>query len=697
MEIKISERITHMLNAEFEREDAREGVFRGAKPIARNAGYDDLPEPMMIAMNIREYLRKTEIRDFPRQLIPGIFYIDGTEVPGCAYKHSGHRSYGEFFGKHSDYMPSSNVAFCDWNHFCNDYRYILKHGFKGRLETIREAKERFSGNREKLDFLDACEIIVDAIREMSARLGCEVPYEPAKNFDDAVKSIWISFLLMPDSLGRLDDLLWPYYRNDIDAGVITQEHMVEMLGELFVKIFAHVGPGRHRSGDNTFVIGGYVPADERETGEIVDYRGMKLRDGFTELSEIIIRTRVALPIWRPQINFRWTKQTKPETMKLVTEMNAKCADIVFVNDEIFLHAFERIGIEPRDAIDYTKIGCNEWSIMGMSHTGSDGFFNTCAALDEVMQYHEEELKTIDTFDKFYEFFLRYLDQFVTFMCDLADNFHTACAKDTNVLSSVMIQGCIEKAESITRGGAKYNASCWSAVGLIDLADSLSVIRQFVYDEKKTTMETLIDALKNDWQGHEALRADIRKNGRFFGNNDEHTDELVNRLIADLDALANKRAPLRGGRFIFGCYIGYNSAHISMGLRTGATPNGRRRGDALTAGIIAEPGMDKNGLTSYLASAARLNYTTLCAPLAVNLKLDKKLTSESDKLSALFETYMKLGGLQLQPDYLSAEDLKDAQIHPEKWCNLRVRITGFTGFFTRFDKASQDEIINRTEH
>ena len=82
-----------------------------------------------------------------------------------------------------------------------------------------------------------------------------------------------------------------------------------------------------------------------------------------------------------------------------------------------------------------------------------------------MQYHEEELKTIDTFDKFYEFFLRYLDQFVTFMCDLADNFHTACAKDTNVLSSVMIQGCIEKAESITRGGAKYNASCWSAVGL----------------------------------------------------------------------------------------------------------------------------------------------------------------------------------------------------------------------------------------
>lgn len=139
-----------------------------------------------------------------------------------------------------------------------------------------------------------------------------------------------------------------------------------MIGEFLVKIFAHVGPGSHKSGDNTFVIGGYVPADERETGETVDYRGMKLRDGFTELSEIILRTRVALPIWRPQINFRWTKQTKPETMKLVTEMNAKCADIVFVNDEIFLRAFERIGIEPRDAIDYTKIGCNEWSIMGMS-------------------------------------------------------------------------------------------------------------------------------------------------------------------------------------------------------------------------------------------------------------------------------------------------------------------------------------------
>lgn len=692
MEILIPERIK-----QFAARAVREELYPYRAGTPRDPAYDVLPEPVMIAMNIRDYLRTTLIYDTEGQLLPGYVRIEGLQVPGCAYRHTAHNGYNSFFHIHSDYMPSSNVAFCDWNHFCNDYRFILKHGFKGRLETIREAKEKFAGNREKLDFLEACEIIVDSVHDLSARFGCEVPYEPAKSFDDALKSVWISFLLMPDSIGRLDDLLWPYYKHDLDAGIITREHAVEMIGEFLVKIFAHVGPGSHKSGDNTFVIGGYVPADERETGEIVNYRGMKLRDGFTELSEIILRTRVALPIWRPQINFRWTKQTKPETMKLVTEMNAKCADIVFVNDEIFLRAFERIGIEPRDAIDYTKIGCNEWSIMGMSHTGSDGFFNTCAALDEVMQYHEEELKTIDTFDKFYEFFLRYLDQFVTFMCDLADNFHTACAKDTNVLSSVMIQGCIEKAESITRGGAKYNASCWSAVGLIDLADSLSVIRQFVYDEKKTTMETLIDALKNDWQGHEALRADIRKNGRFFGNNDERTDELVNRLIADLDALANKRAPLRGGRFIFGCYIGYNSAHISMGLRTGAIPNGRRRGDALTAGIIAEPGMDKSGLTSYLASAARLNYTTLCAPLAVNLKLDKKLTSESDKLSALFETYMKLGGLQLQPDYLSAEDLKDAQIHPEKWCNLRVRITGFTGFFTRFDKASQDEIISRTEH
>ncbi len=262
MEILIPDRIK-----QFAARAVREELYPYRAGTPRDPAYDVLPEPVMIAMNIRDYLRTTSIYDTEGQLLPGCVRIEGLQVPGCAYRHTAHNGYNSFFHIHSDYMPSSNVAFCDWNHFCNDYRFILKHGFKGRLETIREAKEKFAGNREKLDFLEACEIIVDSVHDLSARFGCEVPYEPAKSFDDALKSVWISFLLMPDSIGRLDDLLWPYYKHDLDAGIITREHAVEMIGEFLVKIFAHVGPGSHKSGDNTFVIGGYVPADERETGE----------------------------------------------------------------------------------------------------------------------------------------------------------------------------------------------------------------------------------------------------------------------------------------------------------------------------------------------------------------------------------------------------------------------------------------------
>ena len=408
---------------------------------------------------------------------------------------------------------------------------------------------------------------------------------------------------MPDSIGRLDDVLYPFYRNDMAEGRLTKELAGEYIAELLIKIFAHIGCKAHRSGDNTLVVGGYTSDGS---------------DGFTELSELILKIRTALPIWRPQISFRYTKNTPIEVIRLVTKLNAECNDITFSNDEVYLCAFERLGIPRDDAIDYTKIGCNEWAVMGKSNTGSDGFFNTVAPLEEMLLYNTDIISELKDFESFYSHFLHFAEQYIGFMCDLADLFFDANAGDINVLSSLIIEGCIEKAESLTRGGAKYNASCWSAIGIINLADSLSVIRQFVYDEKYVDMNKLITALKADWAGCEALRGYIIKNGHFFGNGDGAVDSLLNRLIADFDAIANKRQPKKGGRYVFGCYTGYNASHITMGQRTMATPDGRHSGDPFTAAISAQPGYDKNGVTAFLKSASGLNYDILCGPLAVKM-------------------------------------------------------------------------------
>lgn len=662
----------------------REDIFAAAEYMPAAQEYESYPETLRIAYNIRDYFRKIPVRHIDGELLTDGFRTDGLPVAGCAYRHTGHKSFHSFFVPHSDYSPN-HLAFTDWNHYCADYRFIVNNGFKGRLKAINEAKEAYKDDTDKLNFIEAVETVCYAVKELGERYGQRVPFEPAGSFAEAVESVWITFLLMPDSVGRLDSVLHPFYKRDIAGGSLTKELAEEYIGELLIKVFAHIGYKAHKSGDNTMVVGGYELTSDG------------LKDGFTELSELILRVRAELPIWRPQISFRYTALTPPGVMKFVTEMNAKCSDIVFSNDEIFLKAFERLGIDFADAVDYTKIGCNEWSIMGKSNTGSDGFLNVSAALEEVLHFHADEAARCDNFEQFYKFFSGALSQSVTFMCDLADKFYEANSGDMNILSSLIIDGCIQSGRSVTAGGAKYNESCWAAVGIVNLADSLSVIKQFVYEEKTVTMTELCNALHDNWHGHEYLLKKITSKGRFFGNNDDFADSIVNRLIHDLDALANRRKPSKGGRYVFGCYIGYNGAHVSMGLRTRATPDGRHSGDSFTAGIGAGPGRDKNGICAYLSSAAKLDYTDLCAPLAVNLKLDSSLKPESDVLSALFTVYLESGGLQLQPDYISSEILREAQAYPDKWRSLRVRITGFTGFFVMFDRKLQNEIISRTEH
>ncbi|MBO5217899.1 MAG: hypothetical protein J6C52_00615 [Clostridia bacterium] len=658
-----------------------ESLFIRPAAFAANPAYASLPEALRIACTIRDCFRNYPIRKVSDgELLTDAFFLDPIPVATCAYRHAQHNSWRRFFHPHSDYYPNA-LAMVDWNHYCNNYRFIVENGFKGFLPRIEAAMAEHGADKEKRDFLEAAEIVCRAVGELAARYGQRVPYEPPATFAEAVETVWFSFLLMPDSVGRLDQVLYPFYRREIDAGTLTKELAEEYIAELLIKVFSHVGPGAHRSGDNTLVIGGYTPEGE---------------DGFNDVSRIIAEALAELPIWRPQCSFRWTKKTPHAVTRFITECNKKNRNIVFTNDEARLAAFEAHGVSRADAIDYSMIGCNEWSLMGKSNRGSDGFFNTANALEETLYFYLHKAEACADFEAFFRLFSDVLHQKLIFLADLADAFYDANAGDLNILSSLMTDGCIEEARSITAGGAKYNFSCWSAIGLVNTADSLSVIRQFVYEEQAFTMAELIAALRDNWRGQESMRTQIQKRGRFFGCGDKDADEMVNRVIGTLYAHM-PRGPKKGGEYLFGCYTGYNHAHISMGLRTRATPDGRYDGDAFTGAIIAAPGKDKNGLTAYLKSAASLDYTRLCAPLAVNLRLDPGTAADTDKLTCLYETYFALGGMQLQPDYVSAEELRDAQMHPDCWRSLRVRITGFTGYFTQFERSLQDELISRTEH
>ena len=271
-------------------------------------------------------------------------------------------------------------------------------------------------------------------------------------------------------------------------------------------------------------------------------------------------------------------------------------------------------------------------------------------------------------------------------------------RDTNIVSNIFINGCIENAKSISPESAQF-LSVGALIGLPNVIDSLSVTKQFVFDKKLCSMSELISAIKSNWEGYENLRALIMNEGCFFGNDDECSNKIANRLF---EALAewNDTHYYLGKKHMFGNLVGYNEHHKFFGNSTKATPDGRFDGDMLTFGIGQGGGKDQEGLTALLNSVAKCDpYSVLTGPSVTNIMLDEQLIKKDEsfeKLVYMFETYFKMGGTHFQLTYVSKEDLISAQKEPEKYKNLRVRVSGFSDYFVLLNRGMQDDILLRTE-
>lgn len=236
------------------------------------------------------------------------------------------------------------------------------------------------------------------------------------------------------------------------------------------------------------------------------------------------------------------------------------------------------------------------------------------------------------------------------------------------------------------------------IGITTVIDSLTVIKQFVFDEKMLSMHELINALKNNWNGYEELRNTILKKAKHFGNDDELSNEVARRFVASLDKWNNYENYL-GRKFVFGNLIGYNEHQKFFGDMTKTTPDGRYDGDMISFGIGQSEGRDREGLTPLLSSVAKCDPDSiLVGPSVTNVLLDEQLVENDnnfEKLVCMFEAYFKLGGTHFQLSYVSKEDLSNAKKSPNDYKTLRVRVSGFSDYFVFLNDALQDEIIQRT--
>ncbi|MBQ4623622.1 MAG: hypothetical protein IJB51_03660 [Clostridia bacterium] len=671
-----------------------------------------LPKAQREVKRICEYILNQEPKLTEYSAFTGIFNFDGSVV-GDAFRRGGHTATQEVMRKF--YLkPVENLSTMEWQHATADYRKVLTKGLRGILEEI-EASKRDHTEPEEIEFLEELTAVANAliawahkcskkVAEFAAgvdnpeyktnltRLSAallRVPEGKPESFYEAVLTIYVCFSADPDSIGPLDRYLSPFYESDLQAGRLTRGEAGTYLQELFLALQAETSRESNRftrGGESHFCVGGYLPNGE---------------DGFNDFSRLIVESIVDLPTYLPQVTLRWTKKMSKEDFRFMLDAERRDPHkrIAFTNDEKRLQCYTQVcGIPYERAVNFTTVGCNEPAFAG-AITGSNSKINLLRSTERLFHDHGDTILAAKTFDEFYVQFEKALFADLELGFDYDNKYNLARARDVNYVSSLFFNDCIENAKSLTQGGGDVVVASPMLLGITNVIDSLIVVKQFVFDEKRISMAELIHALEADWEGYGDLRTRILKTGDFFGNDTPRSNGIAQRLYQSFYEFMRDRTNIFGYHWLVGDLVGYNEHHKWFGEQTKATPDGRHAGDNLKFGIGQSEGRDRNGLSALLNSLAKLDPNAIgCGATVTNLTLDEALVRNDahfTKLCDMLESYFQNGGVHFQLTYVSREELIAAQKVPDEHLHLRVRVTGFSDYFVNLQESIQDDIISRT--
>jgi formate C-acetyltransferase len=434
-------------------------------------------------------------------------------------------------------------------------------------------------------------------------------------------------------------------------------------------------------------------------------------DATNELDWLVLEAQQQIRLPEPLVNLVYHD-------KLSEEFLLKCVDLIRTG--IGQPAFHnsRIGVERHlyhhkmpleEARQFAIAGCVQSSIPGYM----DGYFETRFNVAKVIELTLEngndpltgihlgpqtgEAGSFQTYDQFYQAFVRQLEYLVPLTHDVSRTAWTLQRNFPDPFSSSLINDCVKKGKDVSDGGARYSfGDGVCLVGVVDAANSLAVIKKLVFEEKKLTMSQLRQALAADFEGYEDVER-MCLSAPKYGNDDEYTDSIARDIYEICYNLHSKSDHL--GRPVMPSAYSV-TGHVAFGEFTGALPNGKKaRKPLVDASVSAQGGTDKNGPTALVKSAAKIVDTVKYSSNHFNMKFHPTALRGVDgarKLLSLIKTYFDLGGYHVQFNCVSGETLRDAQLHPENYRELVVRVAGFSAYFITLDKDTQDDIVRRTE-
>ena len=611
----------------------------------------------------------------------------------------------------------------DFDHVIPDWNAIMELGFTGIIERVKKHKKIHQDNgtitKEMADHFDAMVLEYGAIIDFVDRLynfAKKQPHENAgvvadclknlrdgapKTFLDALQMIYIYFMISESvdsfqvrSLGHgLDSTLYPFYKKGIEDGRLTNEQAKNYLSYFLMQWTG---------------IGNYF-------GQPLYLGGINL-DGSTKVNELtylILDVYEELGIFNPKVQIKVNYNTPKKFILRVLELIRKGQQcFVFCCEPAFGKAMRAYGATEQEAVEFDISGCYESKVRGNEVSTGCATFNMLKPvlyvlydgydefLNKQVGINTGKVSELKTFDVFLGAYIKQCDHLVETSIDLIDKFEKQLSYvNPSMIYSATVEHSLINGTDGYQCGAKYNNSGFGISGFASAIDALMVVKKFVYEDKIITLEQLKTALDNDWVGYEKLRLKI-KNSKFkYGNGEPETDQFAKRVLDRVYTRINNRPNARGGVYTTEMHSALH--FVRQGKKTGATPDGRKKGEELSKNASPSVGMDREGVTALMQSALKLNPETHCCEgFCLDLMLHPSSVQGDDGLEVLYSlvmTYLKNNGMSLQMNVFNSEVLVDAQLNPEKYQNLQVRVCGWNVLWNNLSKEEQDAYIERAEN
>ncbi|NLM50016.1 MAG: glycyl radical protein [Clostridiaceae bacterium] len=539
-----------------------------------------------------------------------------------------------------------------------------------------------------------------------------VPEFAPKTFYQAIQMYWFVHIGVTTetnpwdafSPGRLDQHLYPFYKKDVESGILDDNFAKELLECLWIKFNNQPAPPK-------------VGITLKESGTYTDFANINTgginkdgQNGVNPVSYLILDVMDEMKLLQPSSNVQISKKTPMGFLLRACEIARKgWGQPAFYNTEAIVQELLNAGKSLEDARLGCATGCVETGCVGKEAYWLTGYFNIPKILEITLnngfdKYTNKQigLKTGDprdfkSYEELYDAFIKQMNYFIDIKIEGNNIIERLYQKYMPVpFISVITDDCIKKGKNYNAGGARYNTMYIQGVGIGTITDSLAAIKYNVYDHKKFTMDELLKALENNFEGYEHIKELVSEKTPKYGNDDDYADDIMKAVFNSYYNAVTGRRSVRGAEYRIDMLP--TTCHVYFGEVMGASPNGRLAGKPVSEGISPEKGADVNGPTAVIKSCAKMDHLKTGGTL-LNQKFTPSLLAGEEgllNLANFIKAYFQMDGHHIQFNVIDKQTLIKAQQNPEEYRDLIVRVAGYSDHFRNLSKALQDEIIERTE-